>query len=90
MPVLEDERVALRNRAWHRYFARRVPVGEVKYLMQDVLASTTVRKALRSRRCKAPIRRPIVAFVYYEVLLGRTDISAGTQNFYSLRGGMDK
>ncbi|MCW2410404.1 hypothetical protein M2345_000163 [Sphingobium sp. B8D3D] len=45
VPVLEDERVALRNRALHRYFARRVPVGEVKHLMEDVLASTTVRKS---------------------------------------------
>ena len=44
VPFLEDECVALHSRALHRYFAKRVPIGEVEDLVQDVLANLHSRQ----------------------------------------------
>ena len=49
MPFLEDERVALHSRALQRYFTKRVPIGEVDDLVQEVLAN------LHSRQKSTPI-----------------------------------
>ena len=44
MPFLEDERFALHSRALQRYFTKRVPIGEVDDLVQEVLANLHARQ----------------------------------------------
>ncbi|MCW2338024.1 RNA polymerase sigma-70 factor (ECF subfamily) [Sphingobium sp. B2D3A] len=44
MPVLDDERVSLHRRALYRYFSKRVPIGEVEDLVQEVLANLHSRQ----------------------------------------------
>lgn len=39
VPLFDDERVSLHRRALHRYFTKRVPIGEVEDLVQEVLTN---------------------------------------------------